>query len=184
MWWFPSPAGNSLPEVFCICFFHAASHWRCAHSHPAVGWDRQAFLHICTFLLMLSQFTAEVLFIIPQVHALTLHAFELLPIPTIPALKVIQHFPCKCTSLPYYRCHPNFCQQQISRHSYLKWRVWDSSSKHSAGWMSKRTPVLFSLFSSGDFCLAGLLPSRQIITSVHFIICLSVLWCDTDHCVT
>lgn len=94
MWWFPSPAGNSLPEVFCICFFHAASHWRCAHSHPAVGWDRQAFLHICTFLLMLSQFTAEVLFIIPQVHALTLHAFELLPIPTTPVLKVIQHFPC------------------------------------------------------------------------------------------
>lgn len=43
---------------------------------------------------MLSQFTAEVLFIIPQVHALTLHAFELLPIPTTPALKVIQHFPC------------------------------------------------------------------------------------------
>lgn len=42
---------------------------------------------------MLSQFTAEVLFIIPQVHALTLCAFELLPIPTTPALKVIQHFP-------------------------------------------------------------------------------------------
>lgn len=51
---------------------------------------------------------------------------------------------------------------------------------------SKWTPLLlFSLlFSAADFCLAGFLPSRQIITSVHFIICLSVLWCDTDQCVT
>lgn len=43
---------------------------------------------------MISQFTAEVLFITPQVRALALCAFELFPISTTPALKVIQHFPC------------------------------------------------------------------------------------------
>lgn len=135
---------------------------------------------------MISHFTAAILFINPQVHALAPCAFELLPISTTPALKVIQHFPCNVPAFlttdavqlsVISRFHGTQLLEMKGMRVKSQTQRWVNVSKWTA-------LLLFSpLCSAGGFCLAGFLPPRQIITSMHLVACSSVLWCDTANCV-
>lgn len=123
--------------------------------------------------------------ITPQVHALALCAFKLLPISTTPALKVIQHFPCNVPAFFTTDAIPTAVISRLHGTELLEMRSVKVKSQTQC-WVniSKRTaPVLFSLFSTGVFCLAGFLSLRQTIISVHLVGCSSMLWCDTAKCV-
>lgn len=149
MWQFPFSAGNPLPEVFCgcICLFHAASHWKPTvilqldkTSRPfssfviSYWWSPNLQQRFC---LLLPRY-------VPW-HSVLLSFFPFL-----------LHQPSRSSNIFRVMFQPFLLQMPSNflssagfmARGYLKWRVWESSLKHSAGGMSQSEQRCFcSLFS-------------------------------------
>lgn len=144
-WWFAVSAGNSLSELFRghICLFPAASHWR-----PTVTLQLDNTSRAFSFFVIATDdlpiYRKGSLSYSPGTCPGTLCFWA-------PAFKVIQFSPCHVPAIltaDTIQTSSFLPSGGFMAHSYLKWRVWESSSNTVLGEclkMNSTTSVLSSL---------------------------------------
>lgn len=182
MCWFSFSAGNPLPEVFCsfICLFHAASHWR-----PIV------ILQLDNISRPFSSFVISYWWSpnLQQRFCLLLPRYMPWHSVLLSFFPFLLHQPSRSPSISHVMFQPFLLQMssnfmssagfmaQLLEMKGVRVKFQTQRRVNVSKWTAL---LLFSLLSSaGGFCLAGFLPPRQIITSMHLVACSSVLWCDT-----